>query len=167
MEKIIICKPLQIVQRQTDRQLRAIAPINSLPFATRPPASSFGCRRDRRLATKLHARITRTLPAFALQPRRSTPRSNSARPPKTVSISRPCAVVVSAHVPASDRKRAPFGGELVERQQWSRVLTAPACRGATKQHRPRPSRRAPWRAAGDSSWRRLPSRGKSCRPQFP
>jgi hypothetical protein len=35
-------------------------------------------------------------------------RSNSARPPSTVSISRPCAVVVSAHVSCSERKPAPL-----------------------------------------------------------
>src|SRR6516164_5826812 len=37
---------------------------------------------------------------------RISSRSNSARPPKTVSIKRPCAVVVSAHASAKDRKPA-------------------------------------------------------------
>ena len=35
-------------------------------------------------------------------------RSNSASPPSTVSIRRPCAVVVSAHVSCSERKLAPW-----------------------------------------------------------
>ena len=34
-------------------------------------------------------------------------RSNSARPPSTVSINLPCAVVVSAHASANERKPAP------------------------------------------------------------
>ena len=38
---------------------------------------------------------------------RISSRSNSARPPKTVSINRPCAVVVSAHVSCRDLKPAP------------------------------------------------------------
>jgi hypothetical protein len=38
-------------------------------------------------------------------------RSNSAKPPSTVSIKRPCAVVVSAHVSPSDRKPAPLLGD--------------------------------------------------------
>ena len=43
-------------------------------------------------------------------------RSNSASPPSTVSISRPCDVVVSAHVSLSDRNPAPCGdgGEGVQ-----------------------------------------------------
>jgi hypothetical protein len=41
-------------------------------------------------------------------------RSNSARPPKTVSISRPCAVVVSAQASASDLKPAPGFRNRVE-----------------------------------------------------
>ena len=35
-------------------------------------------------------------------------RSNSARPPSTISIKRPCAVVVSAHVSLSERNPAPL-----------------------------------------------------------
>ncbi len=38
--------------------------------------------------------------------------SNSASPPKTVTIKRPCAVVVSAHVSCSERKRAPLAATL-------------------------------------------------------
>ena len=48
-------------------------------------------------------------------------RSNSARPPKTVSISRPCAVVVSAQASASDLKPAPTFATVSRMLSRSRV----------------------------------------------
>src|SRR5215813_8426158 len=54
-------------------------------------------------------RTPRSLARFRPSPVRAriSSRSNSAKPPRTVSISRPCAVVVSAHVSLSERKPAP------------------------------------------------------------
>jgi hypothetical protein len=61
---------------------------------------------------------------FALARARPSPvrmqissRSNSASPPKTVSIKRPCAVVVSAHVSPSDGKPALLGDRRERVQQ--------------------------------------------------
>ena len=52
--------------------------------------------------------VTRTTARARPSPVRAriSSRSNSARPPSTVSIKRPCAVVVSAHVSPSDRNPA-------------------------------------------------------------
>jgi len=52
---------------------------------------------------------------------RISSRSNSANPPNTVSISRPCAVVVSAHVSLRDLKPAPFSAIVPSRLRRSRV----------------------------------------------
>ena len=52
---------------------------------------------------------------------RISSRSNSARPPKTVNISLPCAVVVSAQVSRSDLKPAPFSATAPSRFRSSRV----------------------------------------------
>jgi hypothetical protein len=49
--------------------------------------------------------FARVLPSLVRA--RISSRSNSASPPNTVSISRPCAVVVSAHASLSDLKPAP------------------------------------------------------------
>jgi hypothetical protein len=55
---------------------------------------------------------------------------NSARPPSTVSIKRPCGVVVTAHVSPSDRKPAPwlaivarvFKRSRVHRLAWDEII---------------------------------------------
>jgi hypothetical protein len=56
------------------------------------------------MATPLAFARSRPSPVRA----RISSRSNSAKPPRMVSIKRPCAVVVSAHVSRSDLKPAPF-----------------------------------------------------------
>src|SRR6202008_4260389 len=58
-----------------------------------------------RLAAHLHAPRLGPLPAFSVRARIRS-RSNSAWPPRTVSMSRPCDVVVSAHVSPRDLKPA-------------------------------------------------------------
>jgi hypothetical protein len=52
---------------------------------------------------------------------RLSSRSNSASPPSTVSIRRPCAVVVSAHVSLRDLKPAPLSAIVPSRLRRSRV----------------------------------------------
>jgi hypothetical protein len=52
---------------------------------------------------------------------RISSRSNSANPPNTVSIKRPCAVVVSAHVSLRDLNPAPFSAIVPSRLSRSRV----------------------------------------------
>ena len=61
---------------------------------------------ERKLPAKLDDLRLRPLPSFRC-PRHNHSRSNSASPPRTVSINRPCGVVVSAQVSASDLKPAP------------------------------------------------------------
>src|SRR5580704_16112421 len=51
-------------------------------------------------------------------------RSNSASPPRTVSISLPCGVVVSAQGSARDRKPAPFSATVASTLRRSLVLLA-------------------------------------------
>jgi hypothetical protein len=52
-------------------------------------------------------------------------RSNSPRPPRTVSISRPCGVVVSHHASLSDRKPAPAAVTAARTFSKSRVEREP------------------------------------------
>ena len=72
-------------------------------FARIEPLESFlplvGCQLRR--TAKLHSTGLRAFPASPVRARISS-RSNSAKPPSTVSMSRPCGVVVSAHVSFSD-----------------------------------------------------------------
>jgi hypothetical protein len=58
-------------------------------------------------------------------------RSNSAKPPSTVSISRPCGVVVSAQASASDLKPAPFLAMVSSVLSRSRVDRASLSRRVT------------------------------------
>lgn len=58
-------------------------------------------------------------------------RSNSANPPKTVSMSRPCGVVVSAQVSPIDRKPAPLSAIVARMLSRSRVERARRSRRAT------------------------------------
>jgi hypothetical protein len=55
---------------------------------------------------------------------RISSRSNSASPPSTVSIKRPCGVVVSAHASPSDRNPAPTFA-IVSRGQDTKVHFMP------------------------------------------
>jgi hypothetical protein len=58
-------------------------------------------------------------------PRADQSRSNYANPPSTVSISRPCAVVVSAHVSPSDRNPAlsVMGGNGVQQARNALIVS--------------------------------------------
>src|SRR5438067_2190157 len=71
-------------------------------------------------------RVRRALAAPPVRVRISS-RSNSANPPKTVSIKRPWAVVVSVRVSLSDLNRAPFSAIVPSRLSRSRVDRAMAC----------------------------------------
>jgi hypothetical protein len=60
--------------------------------------------------------------------------SNSASPPRTVNIKRPCAVVVSAHASAKDRKRA-FFSVIASVAVSLGPVRGPAHRGRRGRHR--------------------------------
>ena len=78
---------------------------------------SFGLRPS---FTPLATARARPSPVLA----RINSRSNSASPPRTVSISRPCGVVVSAHASPSDRNPAPCSPILAKTFNRSRVERA-------------------------------------------
>ena len=89
---------------------------------------------------------------------RISSRSNSARPPRTVKLSRPRALVVSAHVSPSDRKPA-FRSVIVARVFSRSALSGPNRRAwsPSAHHRPRAGQ-APCEADCGRLW---------CRWQFP
>src|SRR6266567_3827231 len=65
---------------------------------------------------------------------RISSRSNSAKPPNTVSINRPCAVVVSAQASLSDLKPAPFAPIVPSKFRRSRVDRANRSSRVTNQY---------------------------------
>jgi len=66
-------------------------------------------------------------------------RSNSAKPPRTVRMSLPCAVVVSAQVSASDLKPAPALAMPSKMVNKSKVLRANLSRRVTNKTSPGPN----------------------------
>jgi hypothetical protein len=85
---------------------------------------------------------------------RMSSRSNSARPARTVSIRRPCALVVSAHVSRNDRKPAPLPPiaarvlrrsriDLASRSSRVTRRTSPSLRASSARFSPARSVRAP------------------------
>ena len=97
-----------------------------------PARKRFSPLMRRELRLPAHPNPTRlgALASFA-RPRSDSSRSNSASPARTVSISRPCAVVVSAQESRSERKPAPrsaiaarvFSRSLVDRASRSKRVT--------------------------------------------
>ena len=73
--------------------------------------------------------FARTRPSLVRERMRS--RSNSARPPNTVSMSRPCDVVVFAHVSRTDRNCASFSARAASTLSRSRVDRAKRSRRVT------------------------------------
>jgi hypothetical protein len=105
-------------------------------------------------ATEPHPRRLRALTALAGAGRISS-RSNSARQPSTVSISRPCGVVVSAHVSLSDRKPAQLSVTAARTLSRSRVDRASLSSRVTTRTSP-----------GSSRLRTLASSARSPRAQL-
>jgi hypothetical protein len=110
------------------------------------------------LSAHLHSPRPGAIPAFGC-PRAISSRSNSANPPRTVSINRPCAVVVSAHVSPRDRNpalRSVIAARVLSRSRVDRASgqgASPAAR-----HRLRAWLR-PSGAGRDRSGLRSPLRG--------
>lgn len=85
------------------------------------------------LPSHFHALRLRASPPSPVRARIRS-RSNSAKPPRTVSISRPCAVAVSAHASPRDRKPAPRSAMNARVLRRSRVDRARRSSLVTHQH---------------------------------
>jgi hypothetical protein len=106
-----------VTARDVARSVARIAALDRLSLLV---------RRELRLAAELDAVGHRARPSLVRA--RISSRSNSARPPSTIVIERPCGVV-SAHVSPSDRKPAP-GRRSPRGCSRGRASIAPSDRGA-------------------------------------